>query len=169
MKAQLEQRLVELRAEYESGQKFLRDIETKLVELENRKKNLNETLLRISGAIELLEEVLGEESKSSIPEVLYKEVPDAGAEKKDVEVPFVIRLPLEQAVKKLEEAGLLVGNIGEKSVFVGGVRFGDVIQQEPKGGMLVERESTVDLVVAKKGNFKPDLSQNSLLCPYSKH
>jgi hypothetical protein len=175
MKAQLEQRLVELRAEYESGQKFLRDIETKLVELENRKKNLNETLLRISGAIELLEEVLGEESKSSIPEVLYKEevldkqVPDAGSEKKDIEVPFVIRLPLEQAVKKLEEAGLLVGNIGEKSVFVGGVRFGDVIQQEPKGGMLVERESTVDLVVAKKGNFKPDLSQNSLLCPYSKH
>ena len=73
-------------------------------------------------------------------------------------MPFVIRFPLEQAVKKLEEVGLRAGNIGEKSIFVAGVRFGDVIQQEPKGGMLVERGSTVDLVVAKKGNFKPDLS-----------
>ena len=179
MKAQLEQRLIELRAEYESGQKILKDIEIKLVELENRKKNLNETLLRISGAVELLEEVLEEESKSSIPEVhgpeaLSPEVPgteiqDAEAEKKEVEVPFVIRFPLEQAVKKLEEAGLRAGNIGEKSLFVAGVRFGDVIQQEPKGGMRVERGSTVDLVVAKKGNFKPDLTQNSLLCSYSRH
>jgi hypothetical protein len=174
MKAQLEQRLVELRAEYESGQKILRNIETKLVELENGKKNLNETLLRISGAVELLEEVLGEESKSSIQEVLEKEdvfekeVPDAESEKKEVEIPFVIRLPLEQAVKKLEEAGLCAGNIGEKSVFVGGVRFGNIIQQEPKGGTRAERGSAVDLVVAKKGKFKPDLSQNSSLCSYSK-
>ena len=58
MKAQLEQRLTELRAEYESGQKILKDIELKLTELEDRKKILNETLLRISGAIDLLEEVL---------------------------------------------------------------------------------------------------------------
>ncbi|MDD3246375.1 MAG: PASTA domain-containing protein [Methanosarcina sp.] len=174
MKAQLEQRLVELRAEYESGQKILKDIEIKLVELENRKKNLNETLLRISGAVELLEEVLGEESKSSTPKVLGPEVPEtetpgSESEKKEVEVPLVIRFPLEQAVKKLEEAGLRAGNIGEKSLFVAGVRFGDVIQQEPKGGMLVERGSSVDLIVGKKGNFKPDLSQNALLCPYSRH
>ena len=106
MKAQLEQRLVELRAEYESGQKILKDIEAKLVELENRKKNLNETLLRISGAIELLEEVLGEESKSSTQGVPETVVPDAEPEIKEVEVPLVIRLPLEHAVKKLEEAGL---------------------------------------------------------------
>jgi len=174
MKAQLEQRLVELRAEYESGQKILKDIEIKLVELENRKKNLNETLLRISGAVELLEEVLGEESKSSTPKVLGPEVPEtetpgSESEKKEVEVPLVIRFPLEQAVKKLEEAGLRAGKIGEKSLFVAGVRFGDVIQQEPKGGMLVERGSSVDLIVGKKGNFKPDLSQNALLCPYSRH
>jgi len=174
MKAQLEQRLVELKAEYDSGQKILKDIEIKLVELENRKKNLNDTLLRISGAVELLEEVLGEESKSSIPEVLGPEVPEtetpgSESEKKEVEVPLVIRFPLEQAVKKLEEAGLRAGKIGEKSLFVAGVRFGDVIQQEPKGGMLVERGSSVDLIVGKKGNFKPDLSQNALLCPYSKH
>ena len=58
MKVQLEQRLTELRAEYESGQKILKDIELKLAELEDRKKSLSETLLRISGAIDLLEEVL---------------------------------------------------------------------------------------------------------------
>ncbi|AKB75226.1 hypothetical protein MSLAZ_1965 [Methanosarcina lacustris Z-7289] len=179
MKAQLEKRLVELRAEFDSGQKILKDIEIKLVELENRKKNLNETLLRISGAVELLEEVLEEESKSSIqevpgsevpgPEVPGIEIPGAESEIKEIEVPLVIRFPLEQAVKKLEEAGLRAGNIGEKSIFVAGVHFGDVIQQEPKGGMLVERGSSVDLIVAKKGNIKPDLSQNALLCPYSRH
>lgn len=174
MKTQLEQRLVELRAEYESGQKILKDIEAKLVELENGKKNLNETLLRISGAIELLEEVLGEESKSSTPEVsdlevFDSEVQEVESEINEVEVPLVIRLPLEHAVKKLEEAGLRVGNIGEKSVFVGGVRFGDVVQQEPKGGTHVDKGSAIDLIIAKKGKVKPNLSQNSLLSSFSDH
>lgn len=169
MREQLEQRLVELRAEYESGKKILKDIELKLEELENRKKNLSETLIRISGAVDLLEEVLEEESKSSVKEVPDTVLEDAESQKTEVEVPFVVRLPLEQAVKKLEESGLRAGNIEEKSIFVAGVHFGDVIQQEPKGGVLAERESTVDLVIAKKGKLKPDLSQNSLLCPYSKH
>lgn len=39
MEVKLEQRLTELRAEYESGQKILKDIELKLAELEDRKKN----------------------------------------------------------------------------------------------------------------------------------
>ena len=47
MKAQLEKRLAELRAEYETGQKIFKDIEAKF-ELE-KENNLNETLLRISG------------------------------------------------------------------------------------------------------------------------
>ena len=47
MKLQLEQRLKELKAELESGQK-------KLAELENKEKNLRNTLLRISGAIKVL-------------------------------------------------------------------------------------------------------------------
>lgn len=172
MREQLEQRLVELRAEYESGKKILNDIELKLAELENRKRDLNETLIKISGAVDLLEEILEEENKSITPEtleIINTESQDIEPQKTKVEVPFVIRLPVEQAVKKLEESGLRAGNIGEKSVFVGGVRFGNVIQQEPKGGMLAERGSTVDLVVAKKGNLKPDLSQNSLLSSYSKH
>lgn len=169
MREQLEQRLVELRAEYESGKKILKDIELKLVELENRKRTLNEMLLKISGAIELLEEVLEAESESSEKGVQDTEPEDFEAQKTEIEIPFVIRLPLEQAVKKLEESGFSVGNIGEKSVYVGGVRFGNVVQQEPKGGTFAERGSTVDLLIAKKGKLKPNLSQNSLLNSFSDH
>jgi septal ring factor EnvC (AmiA/AmiB activator) len=55
MAQQLEQRLKELRAEYESGQKTL-------AELENKQMNLRSTLLRISSAIKVLEEELAKES-----------------------------------------------------------------------------------------------------------
>lgn len=52
MKEQLEQRLKELKAEFESGQKMLAESEVK-------QANLRESLLRISGAIQVLEEELG--------------------------------------------------------------------------------------------------------------
>ncbi len=55
MKQQLENRLKELRTEFESGQKTLADLEVKQM-------NLRNTLLRISGAIQVLEEELGKES-----------------------------------------------------------------------------------------------------------
>ena len=51
MKEQLEQRLAELKAEYESGQKMLADIEARRVELRG-------TLMRIHGAVLVLEEEL---------------------------------------------------------------------------------------------------------------
>jgi chromosome segregation ATPase len=51
MREQLEQRLKELRAEYESGQKMLAD-------LESREANMRTVLQRISGAIQVLEEEL---------------------------------------------------------------------------------------------------------------
>jgi hypothetical protein len=51
MQEQLQQRLAELRTEYASGQKILADLESKQV-------NIRETLLRISGAIQVLEEEL---------------------------------------------------------------------------------------------------------------
>jgi hypothetical protein len=57
MRKQLEQRLGQLRAEYESGQKVL-------TELEMKQANLSDTLLRISGAIQVLEEELGRGSAS---------------------------------------------------------------------------------------------------------
>jgi uncharacterized coiled-coil protein SlyX len=58
MKEQLEQRLKELKAEFESGHKAL-------AELENRQADLRNTLLRISGAIQVLEEELGKFSSDS--------------------------------------------------------------------------------------------------------
>ncbi len=51
MKEQLAKRLQELKNEFETGQKTL-------AELEAREANLRETLLRISGAIQVLEEEL---------------------------------------------------------------------------------------------------------------
>ena len=51
MKVRLEQRLVQLKDEFASGQKLL-------AELESKQATLRETLLRISGAIQVLEEEL---------------------------------------------------------------------------------------------------------------
>ncbi len=51
MSAQLEQRLKQLKAEYEAGQKMLADLEAK-------EANVRATMLRISGAIQVLEEEL---------------------------------------------------------------------------------------------------------------
>jgi uncharacterized protein (UPF0147 family) len=51
MKAKIEQRLQELKSEFESGQKMLADLDA-------QQANLKATLLRISGAIQVLEELL---------------------------------------------------------------------------------------------------------------
>ncbi|WP_414570413.1 hypothetical protein [Nostoc sp. CCY 9925] len=70
MKQQLEQRLAELKSEFASGQKVLADLESKQV-------SVRETLLRIQGAIQVLEEELtknnGTASKPEKVEVLEKE------------------------------------------------------------------------------------------------
>jgi septal ring factor EnvC (AmiA/AmiB activator) len=57
MKQQLEKRLEELRAELEAGQKMLSELEAK-------RENLRQTLLRISGAIQVLEEELARSQKN---------------------------------------------------------------------------------------------------------
>ena len=59
MKQQLEQRLKELRAEFESGQRTLGEMEIK-------QANLRNTLLRISGAIQVLEEELARENQPGL-------------------------------------------------------------------------------------------------------
>lgn len=51
MREQLENRLKELKTEFEEGQKMLADLEAK-------QASLKTTLLRISGAIQVLEELL---------------------------------------------------------------------------------------------------------------
>ncbi|HEY0136758.1 MAG TPA: hypothetical protein VGB85_21900 [Nannocystis sp.] len=51
MKDQLQQRLHQLQSEFESGQKVLRDLEV-------RQQEVRDTLLRIGGAIQVLQELL---------------------------------------------------------------------------------------------------------------
>ena len=72
MKEQLQQRLQQLKTEYESGQQVLAELETK-------QANVRETLLRIAGAIQVIEEELAktdeednrESSETSIqPEIM---------------------------------------------------------------------------------------------------
>lgn len=61
MKEKLQQRLQALKTEYEAGQRML-------AELEAKQTSLRETLLRISGAIQVLEETLAEpEGNTSEP------------------------------------------------------------------------------------------------------
>jgi predicted nuclease with TOPRIM domain len=63
MKEQLIQRLNGLKAEFEAGQKMM-------AELEAKQANLRDTLLRISGAIQVLEEELGRAPQPPIAEAL---------------------------------------------------------------------------------------------------
>lgn len=59
MQEKLQQRLQSLKTEYDAGQKMMADLET-------RQANLRDTLLRISGAIQVLEELaVAEEPESS--------------------------------------------------------------------------------------------------------
>jgi uncharacterized coiled-coil protein SlyX len=65
MKEQLAKRLAELKTEFASGQKMIADLEA-------QQANLRDTLLRISGAIQILEEEIGkanEEAENSHNEV----------------------------------------------------------------------------------------------------
>jgi predicted nuclease with TOPRIM domain len=57
MQEQLQKRLEGLKKEFEAGQARLRELETE-------QTYIRETLLRISGAIQVLEEALAQESKT---------------------------------------------------------------------------------------------------------
>lgn len=61
MREQIENRLSELRTEFDVGQKVM-------AELEIRQANLRSTLLRIGGAMQVLEEMLGEKKGSAVDE-----------------------------------------------------------------------------------------------------
>lgn len=61
MKAQIKKRLQELQIEYQKGQE-------RLTALEKETAGLNSTMLRISGAIQVLQEMIGEkEAEESLP------------------------------------------------------------------------------------------------------
>jgi predicted nuclease with TOPRIM domain len=68
MKEQIQERIEQLKAEYESGQKMLADLET-------QESNLRTTMLRISGAIQALEELLAKaEEEENLDEAKKVEV-----------------------------------------------------------------------------------------------
>lgn len=58
MKKQLEQRLEELKTEFENGQKMLAEVEI-------QRANLQESMLRISGAIQVMEEEIAKLGQAS--------------------------------------------------------------------------------------------------------
>ncbi|MEA5567766.1 hypothetical protein [Anabaena sp. UHCC 0399] len=58
MNEKIRYRLQSLKSEFEAGKKMLADLEAK-------QSNLRDTLLRISGAIQVLEEVLNEASETN--------------------------------------------------------------------------------------------------------
>jgi hypothetical protein len=62
MKEQLEHRLAALKAEFETGQRMLAELESKQAELKN-------TLIRISGAVQVLEEELAKAASAASPAV----------------------------------------------------------------------------------------------------
>jgi hypothetical protein len=60
MREQIKNRIESLRAEYRTGQEML-------AELEGREAGLKLTLTRISGAIQVLEELLQENDSAAVP------------------------------------------------------------------------------------------------------
>jgi len=58
MKEQLEKRLSDLKNEFEQGEKMLADLDA-------RREQVSQTMLRISGAIQVIEEILKEEESTS--------------------------------------------------------------------------------------------------------
>ncbi len=64
MKEKIETRLAELRQEFETGQRML-------AELDEKREKLRESMLRIAGAIQVLEEMAGEGGGEKEEENVY--------------------------------------------------------------------------------------------------
>jgi hypothetical protein len=62
MRQQLTERLEQLKQEQQAGQKMLADLDT-------RQLDLQQTLLRISGAIQVIEELLANGPAADVPEL----------------------------------------------------------------------------------------------------
>jgi hypothetical protein len=72
MREQIEERLAALRQEFEAGRRMLADLEARQVELQ-------QTLLRIGGAVQVLEELLGSEAADIGEPPVREPVPDGSA------------------------------------------------------------------------------------------
>lgn len=75
----------------------------------------------------------------------------------DVEVPKVVDMTEEEARKAIEEAGLIVGEVTERSSE--DIEAGKVISQNPTSGTMVAKDTKVNLVISTgSGNVEvPDL------------
>ena len=74
MTEQIKERLEALREEFKAGQEILADLET-------RQSSVRNTLLRISGAIQVLEELLKrEQPDQSLKELAFDETPPVTAQ-----------------------------------------------------------------------------------------
>ena len=80
MREQLEKRLKELKAEFESGQR-------KLADLEAQANSLRNMLLRISGAIQVLDEELRDSRCDEIEPVKQSKIKPATSEDKTLRYP----------------------------------------------------------------------------------
>jgi prefoldin subunit 5 len=67
MKEKIDARLAELRTEFETGQRML-------AELEEKREKLRESMLRIAGAIQVLEEMAGEGGGEKEESHVHKDV-----------------------------------------------------------------------------------------------
>lgn len=71
MRGELERRLTELRSEYEAGRRLEADLQARLSEV-------SQTVLRLSGAIQVLEELLSADgSRNGAPADTAVEVPSS--------------------------------------------------------------------------------------------
>ena len=77
MKERLENRLQRLHEEFATGQTQLAEIEKQRMELDARTKHIQETLLRISGAVLVLEEELRAENDNGAPATEHAVAADA--------------------------------------------------------------------------------------------
>jgi len=84
---------------------------------------------------------------------IKKEEPSKGGSEQEpnktvtVEVPWVVKREQKEARVLLEKSGLKVGKVTAR--ITAGVKSGIVLEQQPRGGIRVERNRAVELVVAE--------------------
>ena len=144
--------------------------EVKVPNVIGKQQAIAEQLIREANLYTKIEE---EENSKFGPGEVIRQKPEAGEIVKEgrhitlvvnkggksVDVPDIVDLSIEQAKIRLRDAGLKIGIIKES--FTDKIKEDTVIGQEPIAKSKVERNSTVDIIVAKKQVAKvktPDLT-----------
>lgn len=144
--------------------------EVKVPNVVGKQQAIAEQLIREANLYTKIEE---EENSKFGPGEVIRQKPEAGETVKEgrhitlvvnkggksVDVPDIVDLNIEQAKIRLRDAGLKLGIVKES--FTDKIKEDTVIGQEPIAKSKVERNSTVDIIIAKKQVAKvktPDLS-----------